>query len=187
MFRGKEFSNRIELSWLVQELLNFGVLGSLWLWGGARWVGGIWGHLEAWGVSPHACTCMHAHVYMYRNCKWPLTWRHPCLACLSCLTCMCMCACMCVYACVHGTLRHIHIHPQLIHPLATPWGNSWNHLKFNNTWTNQDISIPFKDLKSVKNYAPLGGCMVWWVGGWVGWWVGQVKTLKKILMLTESR
>ena len=33
MFRGKESSNRIELSRLVQELLNFGVLGSLWLWG----------------------------------------------------------------------------------------------------------------------------------------------------------
>ena len=45
MFRGKESSNRIEL--LVQDLLNFGVLGSLWLWGGGRWVGlsgVIWGH-----------------------------------------------------------------------------------------------------------------------------------------------
>ena len=36
MFRGKESSNRIELSRLVQDLLNFGVLGSLWLWGGGR-------------------------------------------------------------------------------------------------------------------------------------------------------
>ena len=33
MFRGKESSNRIELSRLVQDLLNFGVLGSLRLWG----------------------------------------------------------------------------------------------------------------------------------------------------------
>ena len=48
MFRCKEFSNRIELSRLVQDLLNFGVLGSLQLWGGGRWVGG---HLVAWGVS----------------------------------------------------------------------------------------------------------------------------------------
>ena len=40
MFRGKESSNRIELSRLVQDLLNFGVLGSLRLWGGG--VGG-WG------------------------------------------------------------------------------------------------------------------------------------------------
>ena len=77
MFRGKESSNRIELSQLVQELLKFGVLGSLWLWGGAWWVGVSGGM----GVSPmhvHACTHMHAHVYMYRNCKWPPTWRHPC-------------------------------------------------------------------------------------------------------------
>ena len=50
MFRGKESSNRIELSRLVQDLLNFGVLGSLWLrgvgvggWGGG-WLdgGGGW-------------------------------------------------------------------------------------------------------------------------------------------------
>ena len=83
MFRGKESSNRIELSRLVQDLLNFGLLGSLRLWGGGRWVRG---HLGAWGVSPpphaHACTCTHAHLYMYRNCKWPPTWRHPCLSCL---------------------------------------------------------------------------------------------------------
>ena len=95
MFRGKESSNRIELSQLVQDLLNFSVLGSLWLWGGGRWVGDIWGH----GGVPtcmmhmhvHTCTHTHAHVYMYRNCKWLPTWRHPCLACLAC---MCMHACM---------------------------------------------------------------------------------------------
>ena len=29
MFRGKESLNRIELSGLVQDLLNFGVMGSL--------------------------------------------------------------------------------------------------------------------------------------------------------------
>ena len=56
MFRGKESSNRIELSRLVQDLLNFGVLGSLWLWGGGRWVGGM-------GVSPYTCTHMHIHTH----------------------------------------------------------------------------------------------------------------------------
>ena len=56
MFRGKESSNRIELSQLVQDLLNFGVLGSLWLWGGGRWVVG------GWGVSAQLCTCMHTHT-----------------------------------------------------------------------------------------------------------------------------
>ena len=67
MFRGKESLNRIELSRLVQDLLNFGVLGSLWLWGGGRWVGGCQGHLGAWGGVPRTCTRMHthAHTHMY--------------------------------------------------------------------------------------------------------------------------
>ena len=63
MFRGKESSNRIELSRLVQDLLNFGVLGSLWLWGGGRWVGGASGGMG--GCPPthtHACTCTHMHT-----------------------------------------------------------------------------------------------------------------------------
>ena len=33
VFRGIEFSNRIELSQLVQDLLTIGDLGSLQLWG----------------------------------------------------------------------------------------------------------------------------------------------------------
>ena len=63
MFRGKESSNRIELSRLVQDLLNFGVLGSLQLWDGGM---GGWG--GGWlGVPPHTCTCthMHAHTRMH--------------------------------------------------------------------------------------------------------------------------
>ena len=63
MFRGKEYSNRIELSQLVQELLKFGVLGSLWHWGGGRWVVGVWEHLGAWGVSPHTHACAHTHTH----------------------------------------------------------------------------------------------------------------------------
>ena len=65
MSRGKESSNRIEISQLVQELLNFGVLGSLQLWGGGRWVGDVWGHLGAWGchhMHAHACTHMHTNA-----------------------------------------------------------------------------------------------------------------------------
>ena len=61
MFRGKESSNRIELSRLVQELLNFGVSGSLRLWGVGGWVdrGGEW-----LGGAPHTCAhaCTHAHA-----------------------------------------------------------------------------------------------------------------------------
>ena len=61
MFRGKESSNRIELSRLVQDLLNFGVLGSLWLWG---WGVGVWGWVYGGGGClgvPH--THMHTHVH----------------------------------------------------------------------------------------------------------------------------
>ena len=97
MFRGKESSNRIELSQLVQDLLNFGVSGSLRLWGGGRWMGGM-GGVPPTHMYAHACTCTHTHLYIYRNCKWPPTWRHPCLACLTC-----MCVHVCMHACVHGT------------------------------------------------------------------------------------
>ena len=65
MFSGKESLNRIELSRLVQDLLNFTVLGSLRLWGGGRWVGGCQGHLGAWGCPPHMHTHAHAHTHMY--------------------------------------------------------------------------------------------------------------------------
>ena len=134
-------------------------------------VGG--GNLGAWGdVPPHMHMHTHAHLYMYRNCKWPPTWRHPCL------TCMCMCTCMCVHVCVHGTPPpYTHTHPHPIHPSATPRGmDPQNHLKFDNTSTYQDISIPFEDLKSVKNSPPMGGCVVWWVG----WWVGSGEITKNL-------
>ena len=78
MFRGKESSNRIELSRLVQDLLYFGVLGSLRLWG---WGGGCMGVGGGWGVPPtdvhthaHARKRTHAHarvVNMIISCKWP--------------------------------------------------------------------------------------------------------------------
>ena len=58
MFRGKESSNRIELSRLVQNLLNFGVLGSLRPWG---WGGGCMGVGAVWGV-PHTHVHAHAHA-----------------------------------------------------------------------------------------------------------------------------
>ena len=63
MFRGKESSNRIELSRLVQDLLNlgFGLPAAL----GRGQVGG--GASGGMGVSPHTCTCMrmHAHAHMH--------------------------------------------------------------------------------------------------------------------------
>ena len=64
MFRGKDSSNRIELSRLVQDLLKFGVLGSLQLWGGGRWVGVSGGMGGCPHMHAHAHTHTHAHVYM---------------------------------------------------------------------------------------------------------------------------
>ena len=90
-------------------------------------------------------------------------------------------ACACVHG--HGTPPHTPIPtPTPIHPSATlPEGmDPRNHLKFDNTSTYQDISIPFEDLKSVKNFSTHGWvCSL--VGGWVVGWIdgwGQVKSLK---------
>ena len=62
MFRGKKSSNRIELSRLVQELLNFGVFSFLWLLGvggGCMGVGVVEGCPH---THTHICTCMHTHA-----------------------------------------------------------------------------------------------------------------------------
>ena len=61
MFRGKESSNRIELSLLVQELLNFGVFRFLWLLG----VGGCRLGVGVVGGTPHTCAhaCTHMHTH----------------------------------------------------------------------------------------------------------------------------
>ena len=67
MFRGKESLNRIELSQLVQDLLNFGVLGSLRLWGGGRWVGGHLGASGGMGGVPHTCTRTHTHAHAHTH------------------------------------------------------------------------------------------------------------------------
>ena len=56
-FRDPKSSNRIELSRLVQDLLNFGVVGSLRLWG---WGVGCMGVGGGWGV-PHTHVHMHVH------------------------------------------------------------------------------------------------------------------------------
>ena len=137
MFRGKESSNRIELSRLVQELLNFGVLGSLRLWG---WGGGWMGVGVVGGHPPHMCTCMRMHTHacvvsMIISCKWlpPLgeSLGIP-------YDVIRACAYMCVHACVC-----MHVHVCGVHPLTTrhphpptsppPRGDPQNQSKFNST------------------------------------------------------
>ena len=107
MFRGKESSNRIELSRLVQDLLNFGVLGSLRLWGVGQVDGGCLGVSGGMGGCPHmhthARTNMHAHAHthMYRfHANGRPHWGNPCLECpYACFICMCVRVCMRAHAC----------------------------------------------------------------------------------------
>ena len=82
-----------------------------------------------------------------------------------------------VHACMHGT-PPTHTHPHPYSPISHPprGVDPRNHLKFDNTSTYQDISILFEDLKSVKNSPPMGGCVVWWVGGWLGGLMGGVRS-----------
>ena len=126
MLRGKESSNRIELSRLVQDLLNFGDSGSLWLWR----VGDGWmGVGDGLGVPPtyvhmhmHACTHTHTHANGCPNLGEP--WEFPMMS----YTYVCACACMhmCACACVWR-------HPlTTTHPPA-PRGDPWNQSKFNST------------------------------------------------------
>ena len=106
MFKSKESSNRIELSRLVQDLLNFGVSGSLRLWG---WGVDGWGCRVVGGCShtcAHACTCTHAHtrvLNMIISCKWPpplgeylgIPYDVICAcACVRVRACACMCTCL---------------------------------------------------------------------------------------------
>ena len=130
MFRGKESSNRIELSQLVQDLLNFGVLGSLWLWG---WGVGGWGG-GGWEVSPthvhmHTHTCTRGKHDNFMQIATPIGGIPG--NSLRCHTRMCAHACM-----------HMHLHVGGVHPLTTPTpihppppskGDPRNHSKFNST------------------------------------------------------
>ena len=169
MFRGKESLNRIKLSRLVQDLLNFGVLASLRLSGLGGGFGWGW---EVFGRCPphtYTCMCTHActHTYtcvvnMIISCKW----LPPMGESLGIpYDVICACACMHVLVCAHVCgvpSHHPHPHPPTPHP---PEGDQWNQSKFNRTWTNWDISILFEDLKSLETSPLMSGCMVWWVGG----------------------
>ena len=63
----------------------------------------------------------------------------------------------------------------LTHPPTYPPGDiPPNQEKRNKTWTNQDILIVFKDLKSVETPHPwLGAWLCGWVSGWL-YLVGRI-------------
>ena len=124
MFRGKESSNRIELSRLVQELLNFGVFGFLCLLGVG---GGCLGVGDGWGC-PHRCAHAHMHTHahacmvnMVISCKWPPPLGEslgiPYDAIRLCMR-MHACVCMCMW--VGTPSHHPHLHPPTPNPRGGP-------------------------------------------------------------------
>ena len=130
--------------------------------GGWMWVGGA-PHTHA-----HALTCMHTHACMVNiiiSCKW-LPPLGESLGIPYDVICTCMCMRLCVHVCRGHPLTTLHPYP----PTPYPQGGHLDQSKFNSTWTNRDISILFKDLKSVETSSPTSGCIVF---GGLGWWVGS--------------
>ena len=90
-------SNRIELSWLVQVLLNFD-----WFWGPplrvGRWLDSVGVGVGMWRGTP--CTHMHMHVHTHMYVKHD---KHGCLHVgghlqfLYMYTCVCACTCICMH------------------------------------------------------------------------------------------
>ena len=128
MFRGKESSNRIKLSRLVQELLKFGVLGSLRLWGGGRWVGGCLGVSGGMEECPHmhtharACTHMHTHTCIELQMATSMeASMFSMFSMFNMHVCVCVhaCACMCMHVCTGNPPTH-HTHPHLHPPIRHP-------------------------------------------------------------------
>ena len=120
MFRGKESSNRIELSRLVQDLLNFGVLGSLWLWLWGGWVDGGGGQLG--GAPTHVHMHTHAHMCMRGKHDNSMQMAAPIgFGEIPGIPYDVIRACACMYTCMGRTLSPP---PTPIHPPPHPpgWG-----------------------------------------------------------------
>ena len=143
-------SNGIEISWLVQALLNF-----YWFWGSTPWGGGRWVHGGGGGYGcvggvpcTYTCTRMYARTHMHV--KHANHAKHGCLHVgghlqfLYMYTCVYVCVCACVHMCVCGG--------DTPHAPRCPW-HPPTHLpppqsrrepktaKFNKSWTNRDNSI----------------------------------------------
>ena len=145
VFTDFKSSNGIEISQLVQVLLNFDWFrGSLPSGVGSGWMGV--GVSERMPLHMYTCTCMHAHVCTHMHVwhhrespgfpqiqwGWPFAWNyhvyHPCI-----------CVCVHVHACTHVCgASPTHINPP-------PRAAGSQKPKFNNSRFNRDNSILFKD------------------------------------------
>ena len=143
--------------------------------------GGIWGHRGCPHMHAHTCTRMHTHTHTCIELQMAASMEASMFSMFNMHVYVCVRACVCACVCVHVCMGHPPTHPYLPPPpfthLSPPQGvDPQNHLKFDNTSTYQDISIPFEDLKSVKNSPLMGGCVVWWVGGWLGGLMSGVRS-----------
>ena len=135
-------SNRIEISLLVQVLLNFEWFPGSPL-GGRGWVDGGRGW---WEGAPHrrAHTCTHMHVHAHAQVydiignpqDFPKSNGGSHLHEITMFTTH-ACACMCMHVHVCGGHPPTSPHPKILRKPKTP--------KFDNSWTNQDYLILFED------------------------------------------
>ena len=133
MFRGKESSNRIELSRLVQELLKFFCFGLPAALGKGQVGGGAAGGMEGCPhMHAHTCACMHTHTHTCIKLQMATSMEASMFSMFNMHVCACMHMCVCV--CMHGTPpTHPYQpspHPSICHP---PRGDPRNQLKFDNT------------------------------------------------------
>ena len=189
MFRGKESSNRIELSRLVQDLLNFGLLGSLrlWGWGGGGWMGWgvVWGAPTHVHTHAHACMDTHTHVHvlnMIISCKWPPPLGES-LGIPYDVICMCACGCMRACACVCTCVGAPSHHPPF--PSTQPSTLQGGTPRISQNSIALELIKIFQFSLKIWNLwrLPHSWVGVWFgglVGGWVGWWVGSGQNTKNL-------
>ena len=128
--------------------------------------GGILGHGGCPHMHAHACTCTHTCIELQMAASMEASmFSMFSMFNMHVRVCVRVCACVCMRACMGHSPTHPYLPLSPSTHLPPPRGvDPRNHLKFDNTSTDQDISILFEDLKSVKNSPPMGGCVVWWVG-----------------------
>ena len=129
-------SNRIEISWLVQVLLNF-----YWFQGPRGGGGWGWGWVLGMCVGvPWMYACAHMHTHMHMHVKHD---KHGCLHVSSHLQFLYMYTCACMHV---GTPPMPSDAPDTPHPPAHPQSHRESKTpKFNKSWTNRDNSILFED------------------------------------------
>ena len=117
--------------------------------------GGIWGHRGCPHTHAHAHACTHMHTRTFIH-VWKLQMAADMEASMFSMfsmfnmhvhVCIHVCACMCMCVCMGHPYTHPYPPPPPSTHLPPPRGvDPRNHLKFDNTSTYQDISIPFEDL-----------------------------------------